>query len=233
MSEYWKRHYLESSKQFAGSLLKQVGKTVNGNEVTENQVQLIVDNIQHVLNLNAADTVLDLCCGNGLLTRRYAPLVKRIVAVDYTPGFIEMALQVNHYENIDYVNADVLKLGPQYRRGVNKVIMYEALQHLTLEGFRSLLGELRDLGEGTRFFIASIPDRTKLKMYYDTEDKFAFYMRREAEGAPHIGRWWVFEEIDRISSLNGFEAHKLQQAPSLYTAYYRFDVILKKQSCEK
>jgi len=233
MSNYWKSHYADSSRRFAGSLLKQVGKTVNGSEVSENQVQLIVDNMRRSLGLNASDSVLDLCCGNGLLTRRYAPLVKGVVGVDYTPGLIDMALQLNRYQNIEYVNADVLELNPRYIRGVNKVVMYEALQHFTAEEFSSLLGGLKDLEEGARFFVGSIPDKAKLRAYYDTEDKYDFYLRREAEGAPHIGRWWLYEEIDQISSLNGFKTHHLQQASSLYTAYYRFDVILEKQSCER
>jgi methylase of polypeptide subunit release factors len=53
-----------------------VGKTVNGQEIPESQVGLIVENIANVLRLNAKDSVIDLCCGNGLITRQLAPLVK-------------------------------------------------------------------------------------------------------------------------------------------------------------
>lgn len=228
MSEYWKKHYNESSTQFAESLLKQVGKTVDGREVSDEQVQWIVDGLRASLKLCASDYVLDLCCGNGLLTRRYAPFVKHVVAVDYTPGFIDCARQLNQCENIEYINADVLKLSSQSIRDASKVIMYEALQHFTIEEFGSLLGALRDVREGALFFVASIPDRTQLRTYYDTEDKYAFHVRREAEGRPHIGRWWRSEEIERLAATRGFTMTRLEQRPSLYTAHYRFDVLLEK-----
>jgi len=231
MSDYWKSHYDDSSKRFAGALLKQVGKTVNGHEVSEDQVQLIVDNMRESVRLNASDSVLDLCCGNGVLTRRYASLVKQVIGVDYTQGLIDAALQLNRCQNIEYLNADVLHLAPRYVRGATKVIMYEALQHFTLEEFGSLLDELTDLEAGARFFIGSIPDKNKLKSYYDTDDKFKFYLQREAEGRPHIGRWWLSEEIDRLSPARGFQVCHLQQNPLLYTSYYRFDVILEKMPC--
>lgn len=233
MSDYWKSHYDDNSKQFAGAPLKQVGKTVNGHEVSEDQVQLIVDHMRESLRLNASDRVLDLCCGNGLLIRRYAPLVKQVVGVDFTQGLIDTALQLNHGENIEYRNDDVLCLAPVYVREVSKVIMYEALQHFTIDEFGSLLDVLRDLEVGARFFIGSVPDRTKLKTYYDTEEKFRFYLQREAEGRPHIGRWWLSDEIDQLSSARGFRMFHLQQRSSLYTAYYRFDVMLEKISCER
>lgn len=234
MNDYWKSHYNDSSKRFAGALLKQVGKTVNGYEVSEDQVRLIVDNMRESLRLSASDYVLDLCCGNGLLTRRYAPLVNQVVGVDYTQGLIDAALQLNQYQNIEYVTADVLCLAPRYLRGVSKVIMYEAIQHFTLEEFGLLLDGLSDLEVGTRFLIGSVPDKNKLKTYYDTEEKFKFHLQREAEGRPHIGRWWLSEEIDQLSSSRGFRAsHLLQQRPALYTAYYRFDMILEKISCER
>lgn len=233
MSDYWKSHYDDNSKRFSGSLFKQVGKTVNGHEVSEEQVQLIVDHMRESLKLNASDRVLDLCCGNGLLIRQYAPLVKQVVGVDFTQGLIDTALQLSYGENIEYRNDDVLCLAPVYVQEASKVIMYEALQHFTIEEFGSLLDGLRDLKVGVRFFIGSVPDRTKLKTYYDTEEKFKFYLQREAEGRPHIGRWWLSDEIDQLSSARGFRVSHLKQRPSLYTAYYRFDVILEKISCER
>ncbi len=38
---------------------------------------------------------------------------------------------------------------------------------------------------------------------------------------------WLMEEIARLVSAHGFEATYLPQEPGLYTAYYRFDVLLE------
>jgi hypothetical protein len=53
-------------------------------------------------------------------------------------------------------------------------------------------------------------------------------MKRESESMPHIGRWWLTEEIRQLVSMRGFKAMILAQEPTLYTAYYRFDVLLEK-----
>jgi len=100
MSDYWRSHYDTISSQFDGSLLKQVGKTVNGQEIPELQVKLIVENIAKVLRLNSCDYIIDLCCGNGLITRQLAPLVKDIVGVDYTLNLIDAAKKCGSSSNV-------------------------------------------------------------------------------------------------------------------------------------
>ena len=97
MSSYWKNYFDSISKQFDGSPLKQVGKTINGEEVPELQIKLIVENITEVLRLTSSDSVIDLCCGNGLITRRLAPLVKEVVGVDFTLGLIDAAKRYNSF----------------------------------------------------------------------------------------------------------------------------------------
>lgn len=112
MSSYWKYYYDSNSRQFDGSLLKQVGKTVNGQDISELQMKLIVQNLANVLRLNDKDSVVDLCCGNGLITGQLAPHVKRVIGVDFTSGLIETAKTHNSLPNIEYVNSDVLRLPP-------------------------------------------------------------------------------------------------------------------------
>jgi cyclopropane fatty-acyl-phospholipid synthase-like methyltransferase len=228
MTDYWKNYYDLSSHQFDDSLLKQVGKTVNGQEIPEHQLKLIVENIVNILQLNSEDFVVDLCCGNGLITKQLAPLVKGIIGVDFTQGLIDAAKKYNSYSNIEYVNSDVLSLDPKYFLGVEKIVMYEALQYFSKEQLSSLLNELSNLGLASLVFFGSIPNKEKLSVYYDTAEKFAFYIQSEREGRPHIGRWWSMEEIEQIVSTQGFKAIFLPQTPSLYTAYYRFDILLEK-----
>lgn len=228
MNDYWRSHFDAISKQFDGALLKQVGKTVNGREISERQVQAIIEGIANVLQLSAEDTLVDLCCGNGLITRQLASRVRRVIGVDFTPGLIETAKRNNSSPNIEYINSDVLGLAPQSFLGLKKVVMYEALQHFSCEGFSKLLYGLCNLEAGSRVFIGSIPNKENLNVYYDTEEKYAFYMQREREGRPHIGRWWLMEEIEQLVPACNFKITFLPQKPTLYTAYYRFDVLLER-----
>ncbi|MDC3044741.1 hypothetical protein OA098_01510 [Prochlorococcus sp. AH-736-B04] len=51
MSNYWKEHYQKLSNEFPFSPLKQVGKTINGNEVSFNQIDIITSQISKKLSL--------------------------------------------------------------------------------------------------------------------------------------------------------------------------------------
>lgn len=228
MNNYWKNHYDLISKQFNDSLLKQVGKTVNGQEISALQVKLIVKNISSALQLNSKDNVVDLCCGNGLLTRRLAPLVKEILGVDFTSALIEIAEKNNALPNIKYLHSDVLCIDPKYFLGFKKIVMYEALQHFSSEQLVKLLDVLNGLDAGSLVFFGSIPNKDKLRVYYDTAEKYTFYMQCEREDRPHIGQWWLMNELEQLVSTHGFKAIFLPQESMLYTAYYRFNLLLEK-----
>lgn len=228
MNNYWKNYYESVSKKFDGSLLKQVGKTVNGQDIPQIQVRLITENIVNVLHLSLKDSLVDLCCGNGLITRKLAPLVKEVVAVDYTLGLIDTAKSYNSFSNIKYVNSDVLSLNHEYFLGFKKIAMYEALQYFSIDQFTYLLNNLNSLEQGSLVFLGSIPNKVKLNAYYDTKEKYAYYMQCKSEGKPHIGRWWLMEEIELLASSRGFNVTFLSQEPALYTAHYRFNVLLEK-----
>jgi len=139
-----------------------------------------------------------------------------------------MDQKCNSFPNIEYINSDVLHLDRKYYSGLKKIVMYEALQHFSTQQLVKLLDKLSSLRIGSLIFFGSIPNKEKLKIYYDTEEKYAFYLQRESEGKPHIGQWWSMEEIERLVSKRGFKATYLPQEPTLYTAYYRFDVLLEK-----
>jgi len=229
MENYWKHYYDSNSRKFGDSPLKQVGKTVHGREISEEQVELIVHDIAEALQLGPDDSVIDLCCGNGLITKRLAPLVKEIVGVDFTPGLIDTAKRSGVRDHVEYINSNVLDLAPGYFSGANKVVMYEALQHFSSQQCESLLDNMKSLAVGALVLFGSVPDGEKLRKYYDTDEKFSFYEQREKEGRPHIGRWWLRDEMKQLVAERGFEITFLPQNPLLYTAYYRFNVLLKKR----
>src|SRR5690348_16761296 len=88
-SDYRFRHHPEECDP--EDLWGQVKRTVNGNPVPEEQIEMIVQAIASGLDLAEDDVVLDLCCGNGALTTRIFQRCKGGLGVDYSKFLIEIA----------------------------------------------------------------------------------------------------------------------------------------------
>lgn len=228
MTNYWKNIYETVSRDPEYSLLEQVGKTLNGKPLPEDQVQLIAQNAAKALQLASQDFLIDLCCGNGLITERIAPLVDRARAVDFSEGLIEVAKANSHATNIEYEYGDILNLGTRYFSGRKKILMNESLQHFIPSDLGVLLDQMIHLDVGSLIYFGGIPDQEKLEVYYDTPEKMAFYEMREREGRPHSGKWWLRADILKIAIDLGFKATIVPQNPAMVTSYYRFDVLLSK-----
>lgn len=228
MNDYWRTHFDFNAERFRDQPLKQIGKTVDGSEVREDQIDLIIDAIAGALKLNSDDMIIDLCCGNGLITKRISTIVGGVIGADYCINLIRAAQNCNRAHNIAYFDADILTLGTSFFQGREKIYMYEGLQYLSAGNLSSLLTQVQATGGKPKIFFGGIPDKQKLKEYYDTPDKYTYYHKCEQEGRPHMGRWWLKDEIILIASEKGFRATHLAQAPSLYTSYYRFDCLIEK-----
>jgi predicted TPR repeat methyltransferase len=74
-----------------GDYLRQVGKTVNGAPISQIAVDALVQDIAHRLAIKGTDHLLDLCCGNGLVTHQCAPFCRSIVGVDYSEPLLQIA----------------------------------------------------------------------------------------------------------------------------------------------
>ena len=221
--KYWRELEVESVPCM-NEALRQVGKTVLGRPVESCHLDTIVDAVVTGLDLSSGDAVLDLGCGNGVVTERVADRVERIAGIDVSEPLIEAARAHRLRPNCTYHVGDLAELGPFPIEGVTKVYSYEVLQHLSMEETRSLFGVLVDrLGEDLMFFAGSIPERAKLRTFYDTPERWTYYERRVAEGTEQIGRWWGRDELAALCDEFGLAFTPQDQPESLYTSHYRFD----------
>src|SRR5262245_51565942 len=78
-------------RPFDGDALAQVGRTINGRPVSNDQVELIVNAVLEGLSLHQNDHLLDLCCGNGLITKELSKLCEWVTGVDYSHELIRTA----------------------------------------------------------------------------------------------------------------------------------------------
>lgn len=224
---YWKEHFDENASKFENSLFKQVDMTVNGKEADDKQVDLRAKRIKDILNLDKSDILLDICCGNGMVTSRYADYVSFIYGLDFSGGLIQIANKANKKENIEYGVVNIVNVDYTKFKNVNKVCMSSCFQYLSKREAEEFIKNLSVLNN-VSIYISNIPDVQRLWNYYDTEEKKAFYFQREKEGKPHMGTWWDKKDVERISVDNGFDCNFLAIEKDLNTSYYRFDLLLSK-----
>ena len=221
----------------AGSddLLRQVGKTVNGVPITEQQLHLLVDSICTSLQLSRDDQLLDLCCGNGLLTRTLAQHCRTATGIDFSAPLIEAAQQQCAASNVQYFRLDVRnleQLAALKGQTFTKVLCYEALAFLDPAELNRLL--IHVLGLTTKaptILLGSVLDRDRIWNFFNTTRRkwlyfFHIKIRRQEVG---LGRWWRRQEIVDIANESGFSCDVLDQPMQLHTAHYRFDAVLSKK----
>ena len=73
--DFWRLHGRESRD---GGVHEQVLRVKNKQAIDESLWQKTLEAIGQLLEVNATDKVLDLCCGNGLIVRSMQPACLRI-----------------------------------------------------------------------------------------------------------------------------------------------------------
>ena len=222
--EYWNTRPASCADH---DVLRQVGWTVKGQPIGAADVETMVATIRQALQLNAGDSLLDLCCGNGLITSRCAVHCREVTGVDFSVPLIRIARQQFAAANVEYVLSDIRSLPPFVRqREYSKVLMYGAVQHLSPDDVALLLDRLRNSGAGDeRVFFGAIPDRDRIWSFYDTEERRLEYARRAQEGTELMGHWWTNAELEDLGQRCGYTVTVLPEHPSLNTAHYRVDAL--------
>ena len=232
----WRRFWrgVPSLREFeAGtdSQKMQVGKTVLGKPVADAQIQLIVSTIRIRLGLKPEDSVCDFGCGNGLLTSHIAKLSAHVLAVDLSEQLITTARRLNASANIQYMNGDLCDLPAVTDRAeANKGYAYEVLQHLSTNEAAKFLQDVRQCWPRIDcLLLGSIPDRARLRNFYDSPQRWERFEKMSASGGEQIGHWWERANLERVAASAGFSLEPIEQNPELYTAHYRFDALLHQQ----
>jgi SAM-dependent methyltransferase len=225
----WRVHWASVGER-AGrdELFRQVERTIGGKPEPPDQVGLLVEAIMQRLDLCNDDTLLDLCCGNGLITARLAPLCRAALGIDYSLELIEVALERHAMPNTVYLHraaaeihsADFLK-GPP-----NKACMNAGLQYFTEAMVERLLATLRALAKcKLSLYFTDVPDAAKLNAFYNTPGRQVEFERRRAAGTEAIGTWWDRDHLRSLFAAAGYAVSIVEPESRRRTAHYRFDVL--------
>jgi len=212
-------------------LLFQVGTTVNGQTISKRQFEAIIDDISSHLQLQDNDQLLDLCCGNGIITYELSKKVKQVIGVDFSDPYIKVAQQLKNNHNTLYMLHDVTHLDQLkiHIQKCNKVVNYASLAYLTPVQFKKILGDLSLMtSSDVKIFIGSILDKSKIWKFFNSPKRKITYLFKHVllRKDPGLGRWWTKKEIEGIARQAGFECKFFTQRPLLHTAHYRMDVLI-------
>ena len=201
----------------------------------------IAADIRNRLSVSEKDVILDVCCGNGALTKRIAVSCRKITGVDFSLQLLERAKKIASDEqilNIEYQLSDVLKIDGLFSAGTfDKIYCYFSFQYFNAVNRSSLLKKMKQLLKpGGMIFIGDVPDRRKKWNFYP--NKFKYYRERIShlvkgrEGECDLG-WWIGpNEMEDWCASNNLECKVLSQEPDLPHAHYRFDVLIRKESAD-
>jgi SAM-dependent methyltransferase len=227
----WRTHWASVGERTArDDLFRQVERTVGGKPEPQDQIELVIGSITRRLDLGPDDILLDLCCGNGLITARLAPLCRAAVGIDYSRELIEVARERHALSNTVYLHraADDLHLADFATGAPTKVCMNAGLQYFTESMTASLLRSLRVLTQShLMLYFTDVPDAGKIDAFYDTPERRAEFERRRASGTEALGTWWDRAHLAALMTAAGFAFAIVEPEPNRLTARYRFDVLAR------
>lgn len=211
---------------------EQVGKTKEGKSITQEQLSIIINDIINKLELSKEDILLDLCCGNGVITKLLSNNVKKIIGIDFSKSLIEDANKYYMTDNIEYYQHDVKRLDEMKDklRNVSKVLCYEALAFFNEKEFSSLLNTLNtNVGEHSIYFFGSVLDNAKKFNFFNTLPYKFVYLKIKITGKDFgLGKWWKMSSIKSICNHHGLKVSFYSQNQKLHTEHFRTDVLISK-----
>jgi cyclopropane fatty-acyl-phospholipid synthase-like methyltransferase len=206
----------------------QVGRTVSNQAISADILPYIQQDILDKLSLQPTDRLLDICCGNGMLTHHLAQHCAEVTAIDLSEAQISYANTHYAHPHIQYIAADVLQYPFDTLAKYDKILLYFSFQYFdTYEKGQYIISQLLNkLEKGGILLIGDVPDIAKLDRYCTTwTSRIRFYMQTYLGNNP-MGKFWSHAEMRKIAHACGARLSIHSQPSILPYAHYRCDYIL-------
>jgi hypothetical protein len=164
----------------------------------------MVEDIKVKLGLETNDILLEMCCGNGLLSKPLSNFVDELYAFDFTSRLIEAANKYMFSENVTYKVGDAKENLSElfvYKKSPNKFLMNDSLGYFTTQDLFKILQQIYK--SPFRFYITGIPCDSLKWNFYNTESRKKRYFELLNSGNEHfdgIGKWWDSGDLIGLAS---------------------------------
>lgn len=231
-NSFWNNYRtLESGTE--RDLFFQVGKTINKEPVSEAVFNASFEDIVNSLIIKETDTVLEMCCGNGLVTFPLSQITKKIYAFDFAPHLVEAAKKFKKNDTIVYkvgdAKASFLDLF-QFDQIPNKYLMNDALGYFTPSELTQILLYIMKNVPIFSFYLTGVPNDALKWNFYNTEERKETYLNGVTNGDESnngMGKWWKKSELLEIAESLDLKVTLKNQIPTI--SNYRMDVLFEKE----
>ncbi|HWQ20128.1 MAG TPA: class I SAM-dependent methyltransferase [Methanotrichaceae archaeon] len=227
---------------------KYVGKWVKPNRDSlkaqvgrrhDQSMEVIAGDIIDRLEIGPGDRVLDLCCGNGMITKIVSETASEVYGVDFSEYLLGMARERMSADNIHYCLENALNIERIFPKGFfDKSYCYFSFQHIDPKDAPMFIKGLMEVtSQEGMALIGDIPDkRRKWDTYYNTWHLKAMYICLNAhriltgrEGEDYLGWWYHPDQLSEICTNQSLCCQILDQDPGLPYSEFRFDILITNQ----
>ena len=227
MTDYWKSFWLTHAKASQNAEAQiQVLRTLNNKPINPDVFNSIMDSIVRLIEPESDKNLLDLCCGNGLITRKLFKMFRTVTAVDLSEEFVS---QLNdHTENTITALAADARTCEFPGRSFDRILLYAGLQYFSESETVDLFIRLRRwVREGGLVVIGDIPDATRRWNFFNTSKRENAYFESLRERKPIVGNWFEASWLKHLSHYAGFASATVHLQPQTFPyQHYRFDIVL-------
>ncbi len=223
----WQEIWSQFAKKSHNPLV-QVGRTVNGEPMSEALLDEIVADIVRKTNMQITDNVLDVCCGNGILTQKLSKHCAKIVGIDSEKALITRAKKDFSNKNIAYFEGDALEISKTVDEKFQVIILYFSFQYFdSIAKGKKVLSEMEYLlSQKGCILLGDVPDGNKIHIFYPNLLHRIRYYISCLTGKNVMGKFWKSQEIHEIADKLQLKVEVSPQKEKLPYNYYRTDYLL-------
>lgn len=228
MTDYWNSFWLTHSKENRNTEPQfQVLRTLNRQPVSPESFAAIVASIDAMLKPEPGKNLLDLCCGNGVITRELLGRFSAVTAVDLSEEFVAQ-ISNGTADNVTAFAADARTVEFS-ENSFDRILLYAGLQYFSQSETVDLFMRLRHwIRDGGLLVLGDIPDSTRIWRFFNSPERESAYFEAMKAGNPIVGTWFEPGWLKKLSHHAGFKSAVTRRQPlSFPYQHYRFDLVLR------